>query len=63
MCCLADAVRAWEVLDQEADQEGGWEAHDIEVIALEPLDKRGAQALDGVAARSALPLAAANVVG
>ena len=50
-------------MDQEADEEGGWEADDVEVVALDALDQARAQALDRIAARSSLPLAAADVVG
>ena len=48
MAGLAEAVRAWEALRQEADEEGGWEADDVQVVAFDALDERRAEALDRI---------------
>src|SRR4029079_16990943 len=60
---LAVAVRPWEALDKQPDKERRWEADDVQVVALDPLDQGTTQALDRIAARSSLPLAAPDVVG
>src|SRR5262245_38724390 len=62
MDLLAEAVRAWEAGRQEVHEEPRWEADDVQVIALDALHQGRAQALDRIAARPVLPLAAAHVV-
>ena len=62
MAGLAEAVCSWEAFRQETDEESGWEADDVQVVTLDALDERRAEALDRVPARAALPLTAAYVV-
>src|SRR3954463_4845775 len=50
-----ESVHAGEALGEEPDEQGGGQADDVQVVALDPLDEGGAAALDGVAARAALP--------
>src|SRR5262245_10491967 len=59
---LADAVGARKALRQETDQERGWEADDVQIVALDALDQGRAEPLDRIPARAALPLTAAHVV-
>ena len=63
MAGLADSVGAREAVGEHADEEGRGKTDDIEVVALDALDEGGAAALDCIAARSALPLAGAYVLG
>ena len=58
----AEAVDAGETLGQQAHEQRGREADDVEVVALDPLDEAAPTALDRVAAGAALPLAVAEVV-
>ena len=53
----AEAVDAGETLGEQPDEQRGREADDVQVVALDPLDERGAEALDRVGAGAALPLA------
>ena len=54
---LAEAVRAREALGEQAHEQGAREADDVQVVAVDPLDEAGAEALDRVRAGAALPLA------
>src|SRR5262249_13793635 len=59
---LAEAVHAGKVLGQEPDQQGARETDDVEVVAFDPLDERGAEPLDRVGTGAVAPLAASKVV-
>ena len=59
----AEAVGAREALREDADEQRGRQADDVQVVALDPLDERGAAALDRVAAGASLPLAERQVRG
>ena len=48
-------------LRHQVEQARERQADDVEVVALDARDERGADALDGVAARAALPLAGRDV--
>ncbi len=50
-----------EQVRQEVEQAAERQADDVEVVALDARDEHGAVALDGVAARSALPFARGDV--
>ena len=52
----AAVVGVREALGEEADEQGGREADDVQVVALDPFDEQGAEALDGVGAGASLPL-------
>src|SRR4029453_8053424 len=62
MAGLAEAVLAWEARRQETDEEGSWEADDVQVVAFEAPDQGRAGALGGVPAGPSLPLATAHVM-
>src|SRR5919108_2334170 len=53
---LAHAVGAGEAVGEEAHEERGGEADDVEIVAVDALDEGGAAALDRIAAGAALPL-------
>ena len=50
--------RAGEAVREQSHEQRGRQADDVQVVALDPLDEGGAEALDRVAAGAALPLAA-----
>jgi hypothetical protein len=47
---LAKAVDAGKALREQADQERCRQPDEVQVVAFDPLDERGAQALDRIAA-------------
>jgi hypothetical protein len=51
----------WEEVREEVEQGRQREADDVEVVAFDARDECGAEALDGVAAGSALPLVGGDV--
>src|SRR5207248_5890222 len=59
----AEAVGAGEPLREQAHEDRGGKADDVEVVAVDPAHEGGAAALDGVSAGAALPLAARDVRG
>src|SRR5947208_16853407 len=61
MAGLAKAVRSGEALREEADEAGGGEADDVEVVPFDPIDERRAEALNRVPARPTLPLPGRDV--
>jgi len=61
MAGLAKAVRSGEALREEADEAGGGEADDVEVVPFDPIDERRAEALNRVPARPTLTLPGRDV--
>src|SRR5688572_33274267 len=59
----AGAVGTREAGCEEAHQECGGEADDVQIVAFDAFDQTGAQTLDGVGARAALPFARRDVPG
>src|SRR5262245_19772050 len=57
----AVAVYARQAPGEEPDEQRRGEPDDVQVVALDPLDERGAEALDRVRPRPTLPLAARHV--
>src|SRR5262249_19004464 len=58
---LPEPVDAREALRQKTHQRRRRKPPDVEVVALDPLDERGADALDRVRARAPLPLSRHDV--
>src|SRR4051794_4867173 len=62
MTRLPEAVEPGEPLREQADEERRWQPDDVQVVAVDRLDERGAAALDRVAAGASLPLRLRHVV-
>src|SRR5262249_34969111 len=58
---LAIPVRTREAAGEQIDKDRGREADHVQVVALDPLDERGPEALDRIAAGTIAPLLAHDV--
>ena len=63
MPLLSEAINACKPFGEQADEERSRKADDVQVVALDALDEGGAEPLDGVCARPALPFARRDVGG
>src|SRR6478672_3553144 len=58
---LAKAIDTGKTLAKQVDEERRRQADDVQVVAVDPLDERRAEALDRIAARTLPPLFADDV--
>ena len=61
LACSTELQQLWRVELEEREEKRTREPHDVQVVALDPLDEPSAEPLDRVPAGAALPLPALEV--